>query len=103
MLYHMVWAGLKADLLAKVRPLRKAIGKFNSVDKLLDRVADVESKLHTYDKQQQKPAGESSRPGGKKRNFRPSISATEDIPNYPSKLDESNSSSGGRKHLPQSR
>jgi len=100
MLYDMVWAGLKANLLPKLKPFTKENGKFNSIDELFDRAADVETELEKYDKQQQKPPGESSRPGGKKRNFRPSISETKDVPKNPSKPDKS--SGGGGKGLPPS-
>jgi len=100
MLYDMVWAGLKADLLPRLKPFTKANGKFNSIDELFDRAADVETEPEKYDKQQQKPPGESSRPGGKKRNFRPSISETKDVPKNPSKPDKSDKSSGGGKDLP---
>jgi hypothetical protein len=95
----MVWAGLKADLLPRLKPFTKANRKFNSIDELFDRAADVETEPEKYDKQQQKPPGESSRPGGKKRNFRPSISETKDVPKNPSKPDKSDKSSGGGKDL----
>jgi len=86
---------LKADLLPKLKPFTKENEKFNSIDELFDRAADVETEPEQYDKQQQKPAGESSRPGGKKRNFRPSISETKDVPKHPSKPDKTGKSSGG--------
>ena len=57
-LYDMVWAGLKADLLPKLKPFTKANGKFNSIDELFDRAADVETEPEEYDKQRQKPPGE---------------------------------------------
>ena len=56
--YDMVWAGLKADLLPKLKPFMKANGKINSIDDLLPRAADVETQPENYDKQQQKPLGE---------------------------------------------
>jgi hypothetical protein len=43
MLYDMVWAGLKAALLPKLKLFTKENGKFNSIDELFDRVADVET------------------------------------------------------------
>jgi len=85
----MVWEGLKAYYLPKLKPFSKANRKFNSIDELLDRAADVETEPEKYDKQQQKPPGESSLPGSKKCNFRQSISETKDVPKYPSKPDKS--------------
>jgi len=35
MLYDIVWPGLKADLLPKLKPFTKENGKFNSIDELL--------------------------------------------------------------------
>ena len=103
MLYNMVWAGLKADLLPKLKPFTKENGNFNSIVELVDRAADVETEPEKYDKQQQKPPGESSCPGRKKRNFRPSISETQDVPMNPSKPDKPDKSSGGGvKDLPPS-
>jgi hypothetical protein len=96
MLYDMVWAGLKAELLPKLKPFTKADGKFNSIDKLFDQAADVETEPEKYDKLQQKPPGESPHPGGRKRNFRPSISEMKDVPKNPSKPDKFDTSSGGR-------
>ena len=101
MLYDMIWAGLRANLLPKLKPLTKANGKFNSIDEHFDRAADVENEPEKYDKQQQKPPGESSRPGGRKHNFQPSISKTKDEPRNPSKPDKSDKPSGG-KDLPTS-
>jgi len=49
MLYNMVWAGLEADLLPKLKPCTKVNGKLNSIDKLFDQAADVESDLTQYD------------------------------------------------------
>jgi len=101
-LYDMVWAGLKADLQPKLKPFTKANRKFNSIEELFDRAADVETEPEKYDMQQQKPQSESSRPGGKKRNFRPSISEMKDVPKNPSKPDKSDKLSGGGKDLPPS-
>jgi len=58
MVYNMVWAGLKADLLPKLKPFTKANWKFNTIDELFDCAADVETELEKYDKQQQMPPGE---------------------------------------------
>jgi len=69
MLYDMVWAGLKADLLPTLKPFLKANGKFNYIDELFDRAADDETEPEMYDKQQQKPPAESSHPGSRKHNF----------------------------------
>jgi hypothetical protein len=41
MLYDMVRAGLKANLLPKLKPFTKENGKFNSIDELFDRAAVV--------------------------------------------------------------
>jgi len=101
MLYDMVWVGLKADLLTKLKPFTKVNGKFNSIDELFDRVADSETEPEKYDKQQQQPPGESSPPGGRKRNFRPSISEMKDVPKDTFKPNKSDKSSG-RKELPPS-
>jgi len=43
LLYNMVWAGLKADFLPKLKPFPKVKGKFNSIDELFDWAADVET------------------------------------------------------------
>jgi hypothetical protein len=51
MLYDMVWAGLKADLLPRLKQLTKANGKLNSIDEHFDRAADVETEPEKYDKQ----------------------------------------------------
>jgi hypothetical protein len=103
MLYNMVWAGLKADVLPTPKPFTKENGKFNSIDELCDRAADVETEPEKYDKQQQKPPGESSRLRRKKRNFRPSISEMKDVPKNPSKPDKPHESSGcGGTDLPPS-
>ena len=96
MLYDMVWAESKANLLTKLKPFTKANGKFNSFDELFDRAADVETEPEKYDKQQQMPPSESSAPGGKKRNIHPSISETKNLPKNPSKANQSNPSSCGR-------
>jgi len=64
MLYHIVWVGLKADLLPKLNPFTQANWKFNSIEELSVQAADVETKPEKYDKQQPKPQGESSPPGG---------------------------------------
>jgi len=78
-------------------------GNFNSIDELFDRAADVQTEPEKYNKQQQKPLGQSSRPGGKKGSFRPSMSETKDVPKNPSKPNKPNKSSGGGgKDLPPS-
>jgi hypothetical protein len=102
MVYNMVWAGLKVHILPKLKPFIKANGKFHSIEELLDSAAVVETEAEKYDKKQQKPPGESSRPGSKKRNYRPSISETNDVPQNPSKPDKSDMSSGVRTDLPPS-
>jgi len=101
MLYDMVWAGLKADLLPKLKPFTKENGKFNSIDELFEPAADVETEPEKYNKQQQQTPGESSRLGGKKRNFRRSISETKDLPKNPAKPDKPDKPSrGGGRDLP---
>ena len=103
MLYDMVWAGLMANLLPKLKPFTKENGKFNSIEEHFDRAADVETEPEKYDKQQQNPPGESSLPGRKKYNFRPSISEMQDVPKNPSNpYQPDKSSGGGRKGLPPS-
>jgi len=42
-LYDMIWAGLKPYLWPKLRPFTKTNGKFDSIDELFDRVADIET------------------------------------------------------------
>jgi len=101
MLYNMGWGGLKADSLPKLKPFTNADGKFNSIDELFDRAADVETELERDDKLQQTPPGESSRPGGRKLNFRPSIPEMKNVPKNLSKPDKSDKPSG-RKDLPPS-
>ena len=63
--YDMVWAGLKADQLPRVKPFTQENGKFNPTDEPFDRAADVETEPKKYNKQQQKSPGESSHPGGR--------------------------------------
>jgi hypothetical protein len=88
MLHDSVRAGLKADLLPKLKPFTKENGKFNSIDELFDRAADVKTEPEKHHNRQQKPPAKSSRPGGKKRNFWPSISKTKDLPKNPSEPDK---------------
>ena len=102
MLYDMVWAGFLAGLLPRLKPFTKANWKLNSIDELFDQAADVETEPEKCDKQWRKPLGESSRPGSKKRDFRPSISETKEVPKNPSKPDKSDELSGGGKDLPPS-
>jgi len=94
LLYDLVWAGLKADRLPKLKPFTKENRKFNFIEELFDRAADVETELEKYNKLRQKPPGESSRPGGEKLNFRPSIAGRKDVPMIPSKPDKPDNSSG---------
>jgi len=101
MLYNMDWVGLKADLLPTLKPFTKENGKFNSIDELFDQAADLETQPEEYNKQRQKPPGESSRPCGKKPNIRPSISETKEVPKIPCKPEKPDKSSGaGGKDLP---
>jgi len=69
----MVWSGLNYNLLPKIEPFTNESGKFNTIDELFDRAADVQSppKADTQHRQQhqQKQPGESM-----KHNFRRSIS-----------------------------
>jgi len=102
MLYDMVWAGLKADLLPKLALSTHENGKLHSIDKLFDQVAHVETQPEKYDKQQQKPPGESSPVGGKKCKFWPSIPETKEVPINASKTDKPAKLSGsyGKDQLP---
>jgi hypothetical protein len=50
MLYDMVSVGLKADQQPKLKPFANENGKFNSIDELFDRAANVETELEKYDK-----------------------------------------------------
>ena len=84
MRYELVWDGLASELLPKLKPFTKAKGKFNSIDELLDWAANVATEQDTYEKQQLKPPSESFGPGGWKRNFRSSISETQDASKNPS-------------------
>jgi len=43
MMYDMVLVGLKADLLSNFKPFTQENGKFSSIDKSVDQVADVET------------------------------------------------------------
>jgi len=95
MLYDMIWAGMKVDQLPQLKLFTNVGGNFDSIDELFDRAADVETQPEKYGKQQQKPLGESSCPGGKKCNFRPSILEMNDVPKQPSRPDKSDKSSGG--------
>jgi len=99
MLYDMVWAGLKANLLPTLKPFTKENGKFNSIDEVFDRAADVETEAEPYDEQRLMLPGESPRPGGKKRNFRPSLSEIKDVPKIPSKPDKPDKSSAAAERI----
>jgi hypothetical protein len=52
MLYDTIWAGLKPYLHPKLRRFTKANGRFDSMDELFDRAADLETQPRNYDKQQ---------------------------------------------------
>jgi len=102
MLYNIIWVGLNANLLPNLKLFTEANRKLNSIDDHLDRAADVETEPEKYDKQQQKPLGESSGPGSRKPNYRPTFSEMKDIPKNPSKPDKCEKLSSSGKDLPPS-
>jgi len=72
--------------MSKIKPLTSKIGKFDSMEELSDWAADSEVKPDGYKHQQQQPyqqqkqSAESSQQGGKKCNFRTSISEPAEAP-----------------------
>jgi hypothetical protein len=97
----MVWAGLQAYLLPKLKLFTNDNVKVNSIDELFDLLAKDETEPEKYNKQQQQPLRKSSCPGRNKSNFWPSISETKYVPKNPSKPNHPvKSSRGGRKDLP---
>jgi hypothetical protein len=85
-LYEIAWSGLRPGLKSKIKPLTPKNGRFDSMEELFDRAADSEVKPDgkkpqpQQPQQQQRQSGESSQQGGKKRNFRPSISEPAEAP-----------------------
>jgi len=73
MLYDMIWAGLKPYLWPKLRPFTKTNGRFDSIDELFDRAADVETPRKS-DKQEQSTEIGGGNQKGKKRPHQPSVS-----------------------------
>jgi len=95
--YHMIWAGLKPELHPNIRPFSNKDGMFDSIDELLDRAVDVETKPQKYDQsQQQRQYGETSYKGGKKRGYRPSIPESKDAPKETQKPNKPKPSGGGK-------
>jgi len=43
MLYDMIWEGLKSYYWLELKPFTKTIGRFDSIDELFHRAADVET------------------------------------------------------------
>jgi len=79
-LYEIAWSGLRPGLKSKIKPLTPKNGRCDSMEELFDCAADSEVKPDgkkpqpQQPHQQQKQSGESAQQGGKKSNFRPSIS-----------------------------
>jgi len=96
MLYSMIWSGLKEYLLPKIKPFTDQSGRFNNIDELFDRAADVESPPKADKQHQQKQPGET-----RKRNFRPSISESTETTqtNFGNSVHPSNSSGSNRANL----
>jgi hypothetical protein len=79
-LYEIAWSRLRPGLKSKIKPLTPKKGRFDSMEELFDRAADSEVKPGgkkpqlQQPQQQQKQSRESCQQGGKRSNFRPSIS-----------------------------
>ena len=78
--YEIAWSRLRPGLKSRIKLLTPKNGKFDSTAELFDCTADSEIKPDGNKPQQQQPhqqqkqSGESFHQGGKKHNFRPSIS-----------------------------
>jgi len=86
-LYEIAWSGLRPRLKSNIKLLTPKNGRFDSMEELFDRAADSEVKPDGKKPQPQQPqqhqrqAGESSsQQGGKKHNFRRSISQPAEAP-----------------------
>jgi len=73
MLSDMIGAGLKPYLWPELRPYTKTNGRFNSINELFDRLADVETPRKS-DMQQQSTEIGGGNQKGKKRRHQPSVS-----------------------------
>jgi hypothetical protein len=49
MLYNIIWAGLKGNLLPKLKPFTKGTRKINTIEKLCDQAANVETESEKSD------------------------------------------------------
>jgi len=48
MMYHMVWVGVKPNVLPSLKEFTRGNGRFNSIDELPNEIADVEIELEMY-------------------------------------------------------
>jgi len=48
MMNHMVWVGVKPNVLASLKEFTRGNGRFNSIDELSNDVADVEIEPEMY-------------------------------------------------------
>jgi hypothetical protein len=93
----MFWSGLKEYLLPKITPFTDESRRFNTINELFDRAADVESPLKV-DKQNQQHHQATQQEDSKKGNFRPSISEpTETTQTNPGTSGHPNKSGGGNR------
>jgi len=86
-LYEIAWCRLRPGLEFNMKQLTLKNGRFDTMEEVFDCAADSEVKPDSkkpqpqQPQQQQKQSGESCQQGGKKCNFRPSISEPADAPN----------------------